>query len=110
MLEITIREPMVDVEEAIDAARAFVIKPGVLEPAASRVLQRGMRTAYRVDLITPATEGIVDVITHGPAHTLKRAQQYLVLASSAGQSPSSLRQLPSFPRLPETHLQVGNKR
>ncbi|WP_245288477.1 MULTISPECIES: hypothetical protein [unclassified Bradyrhizobium] len=74
-IEITIREPIVDIEEAIDAARASVIEPGVLEPAASRVLQRGMRTADRVDLITPATEGIVDVITHGPAHTL--AQQHL---------------------------------
>lgn len=68
---------MVDVEEAIDAARASVIEPDVLEPAASRVLQRGKRTADRVDLITPASEGIVDVITHGPTRTLERAEQYL---------------------------------
>lgn len=86
---------MVDVEEAIDAARASVIEGGVLEPAASRVLQRGMRTADRVDLITPATEGIVDVITHGPAYTLERPQQHLG-ASLVRVS----RQLPSFPSCP----------
>ena len=32
---------MVDIEEAIDAARASVIERGMLKPAASRVLQRG---------------------------------------------------------------------
>ncbi|MCS3764742.1 hypothetical protein GGE24_005562 [Bradyrhizobium centrosematis] len=73
MLEITVRQPMVDVEEAVDAARASVLDGGVLEPAASRAFQRGMRTAGRVDLITPATEGVVDVTTHGPADTLERA-------------------------------------
>lgn len=101
---------MVDVEEAIDAARASVIEPGVLEPAASRVLQRGKRTADRVDLITPASEGIVDVITHFLPVRSSVPNNTLALASSAGQSSSSLRQLPSFPELPETHLQVDNKR
>lgn len=74
-------------KKALDAARASVLEPGVLEPAVSRVLQRGMRTADRVDLITPATEGIVDVITHGPAHTLERARQYLGASMVRGTKP-----------------------
>ncbi|MGR4932521.1 hypothetical protein ACIPUD_37850 [Bradyrhizobium sp. CAR08] len=40
MLEIIIREPMVDVEQALDAARGSVIDGGMVEPAASRVFQR----------------------------------------------------------------------
>ncbi|WP_247437374.1 hypothetical protein [Bradyrhizobium sp. 139] len=101
---------MVDVEEAIDAARASAIEGGVLEPAASRVLQRGMRTADRVDLITPATEGIVDVITHGPADTLDRAQQHLGGSLVRGTKPQQSPTAAVLPELPETHLQVGNMR
>ncbi|OSJ19166.1 hypothetical protein BSR47_04140 [Bradyrhizobium canariense] len=70
MLEITIREPMVDVEQALDAARASVIDGGMVERPRAACFSP-MRTAGGVGLITPATEGIVDVTIHGPVHRLK---------------------------------------
>lgn len=99
---------MIDVEEAADAARESVVDATSLSRQQA-VRFSARRAAGTIDLIAPATEGIVDDITHGLAHPLERASQTLAPILCAGLPPAVSRLPPSFLELPETHLQVGNK-
>ncbi|MET4519098.1 hypothetical protein [Bradyrhizobium sp. I1.7.5] len=103
-----IRELMIDVEEAAEAARESVVDATSLSRQQA-VRFSARRAADTIDLIAPATESIVDDINHGPAHPLERASQTLAPILCAGLRPSSLSTTAVLPGVPETHLQVGNK-
>ncbi|MET4072438.1 hypothetical protein ABID58_007267 [Bradyrhizobium sp. S3.2.6] len=79
-----------------------------LEPAAE-VRFNATRAAGTIDLIAPATEGIVDDITHGPL--IRSSVPHKPWRQSCAQdcAPAVSRQPPSPLELPERHLQVGNK-